>query len=203
MRPRARANTRRPTKAIATNTPTTPNRVVNTSAPVGPWSVLMPTMSANSPHATTAAMTASFSAAARAVCLKGSLSRRTRSPFLLHLLDFRPAENPGRQEDEYDDEDGESRDVLVLDREIGRPHGFDQADADAAEHGGRKGFHAGEKADEEIDDAVIKEEHEAGDGGERRSDHEGERDGAVDIDARERCHLQVLLAGAHVAAEPG
>ena len=51
-------------------------------------------------------------------------------------------------------------------------------------------------------DAVIQQEHQPGDGGERRADDEGQRDGAVDVDAEQRRHGQVLLAGAHVAAEP-
>ncbi len=33
-------------------------------------------------------------------------------------------------------------------------------------------------------------------------DHEGHGDGAVDVDAEQRRHGLVLLAGAHVAAEP-
>ncbi len=37
--------------------------------------------------------------------------------------------------------------------------------------------------------------------GERRADDEGDRDGAVDIDAEQRRHLRILLAGALRAAE--
>ena len=55
---------------------------------------------------------------------------------------------------------------------------------------------------EEIDQAVIKQVHHTGDGGERGADHEGHGDGAIDIDAEQRGHGLVLLAGAHVAAQP-
>lgn len=40
------------------------------------------------------------------------------------------------------------------------------------------------------------------DSGERGTDHEGHRYGAVDIDAEQRRHGLILFAGAHVAAEP-
>ena len=89
---------------------------------------------------------------------------------------------------------GEGRDVLVVDGEIGRPHGLDQADqqaaehragqrADAAEHGGGEGLHARHEAVGEAHHAVVHQVHRAGDGGERGADHEGHRDGAVDVDA--------------------
>jgi len=39
--------------------------------------------------------------------------------------------------------------------------------------------------------------------GEGGADHEGHGDGAVDVDAEQRRHGLILLAGAHVAAEPG
>ena len=48
----------------------------------------------------------------------------------------------------------------------------------------------------EVDHAVIEQVHQAGDGGERGADHEGERDRPVDVDAEQRRHLHVLLAGA-------
>src|SRR5437868_6575164 len=51
-----------------------------------------------------------------------------------NFFDFRPAQQSGRKEDQHDDQDRERRDVLVLDREIRRPQGFDQADQEAAEH---------------------------------------------------------------------
>ena len=75
--------------------------------------------------------------------------------------------------------------------------------ADAAEHRGGEGLDAGDEAHEEIDQAVIEQVHHAGDRGERRADHEGHGDGAIDIDAEQRRHGLVLFAGAHVAPEPG
>ena len=65
--------------------------------------------------------------------------------------------------------------------------------ADAAEDRGGEGLDAGQEADVEIDLAVIEQHHHAGDGGECCADDEGERDGAVDIDAEQRCHPPVLL----------
>ncbi len=130
------------------------------------------------------------------------------------FFDFGPAEQAGRKEDQHDDQDRERGDVLVFDREVGRPQRLDQSDGEAAEHcagqradaaedcGGER-LDAGDKAHEEIDEAVIEQVHHAGDGGERSADHEGHGDGAVDIDAEQRRHGLVLLAGAHVAAEPG
>ena len=71
---------------------------------------------------------------------------------------------------------GEHRDVLVLAREIAGPEDLDQADqqpaqhgagqrADAAQHCCGEGLDARQEADEEIDDAVVHQEHHAGDGG--------------------------------------
>src|SRR5205085_10091680 len=75
----------------------------------------------------------------------------------LDFFDFGPAEQAGRKEDEDDDENGKCRDVLVLDREIGRPQRLDQPDrqpaqhrarqrADAAEHRRRKRLDASDEA---------------------------------------------------------
>src|SRR5579885_930540 len=50
------------------------------------------------------------------------------------LLDVRTAEQALRQEDQRNRQHREGRDVLVVEREIGRPHGLDQADQDAADH---------------------------------------------------------------------
>ena len=101
---------------------------------------------------------------------------------------------------------------MYSDREITRPESLDQTDqqaaehrprqrADAAQHRRRERLHAGEKADEKVDHAVIERHHHAGDRGERRADDEGQRDRAVDIDPDERRHGHVLLAGALRAAE--
>src|SRR4051794_35227172 len=88
----------------------------------------------------------------------------------LHLAS---AEDAGRHEDEHDGEDREGGDVLVLDREIGRPERLDQADdqaaehragegADAAEHRGRERLDPGNEAVGEAHHAVIKEVHGPG-----------------------------------------
>src|SRR5258708_17418570 len=53
------------------------------------------------------------------------------------LLDIRPAEQALRQEDQGDGEHGEGGDVLVVDGEVGRPEGFDQADQETAAHRAR------------------------------------------------------------------
>src|SRR6185369_10349276 len=74
--------------------------------------------------------------------------------------------------------------------------------ADAAQHGRGERLDAGDKTHEEIDQAVIEQVHHAGDGGERSPDHEGHGDGAVDVDAEQRGHGLVLLAGAHVTPQP-
>jgi hypothetical protein len=119
-----------------------------------------------------------------------------------------------RQEDQHDREDREGRDVLVLDREIARPEGLDQADqqaaqhgagqrADAAEHRGGERLDAGEEADVEVDHAVVEQEHQPATAASAGAHDEGQRDRAVDVDAEQRRHLLVLLAGALRAAERG
>src|SRR5882757_9834886 len=50
------------------------------------------------------------------------------STVISHLLHVRPAENALRQEDHGDGQDREGGDVLVVGREISRPHGLDEAD---------------------------------------------------------------------------
>src|SRR3954462_3406979 len=93
-----------------------------------------------------------------------------------NLLDLGSAEDAGRHEDEDDGENREGGDVLVLDREIGRPEGLDEADdqaaehragerADAAEHRGRERLDPRDEAVGEAHHAVIEEVHGAGDGG--------------------------------------
>src|SRR5690348_16993546 len=57
------------------------------------------------------------------------------------LLDVRTAEQALRQEDQRDRKHREGGDVLVVEREVGRPHRLDQADEDAADH------RAGQRAD--------------------------------------------------------
>ena len=53
------------------------------------------------------------------------------------LLDLRLAEQPGRPEDQHQDEDGEHRDVLVLAREVAGPEDLDQTDQQTTQHGAR------------------------------------------------------------------
>src|SRR5674536_151807 len=83
-----------------------------------------------------------------------------------HLLDIRPAEQALRQEDQGYGEHGKGGDVLVVDGKIGRPHGLDQADqdaadhrarqrADAAQHRGGERLHARHEDVGEADHAVI------------------------------------------------
>src|SRR3984957_10703178 len=51
-----------------------------------------------------------------------------------NLLDFRPAKNAGRHEDQGDRQDHERRYILVVGGEVGRPEHFDEADQEAAQH---------------------------------------------------------------------
>src|SRR2546421_439187 len=177
--------------------------------------VLKPTSGSSSAKEISAVNTASFSARATF----GPVAERGRAvsgaaTAMSHLLHFRPAEQALRQEDQRDGEDRERGDVLVVDREIRRPHGFDQSDeeaadhragerADAAEYGRGERLDAGDETVGEIHHAVGHQVHRGGDGRERGADHDGDRAGPVDIDADERCHLLVLLAGALRAAERG
>src|SRR5215218_10228482 len=203
-----------PPNTVATMAASSPNRVSNTNSPCGPASVRTPIISENSTSATSALIRAFLkmkaAPGAREVSLEAVVAF-TRGPS--DFFDFGQAEQAGRKEDQHYDQDRERRDVLVLDREIGRPERLDQSDCkpaqhragqrtDAAEHRRRECLDAGHKTHEEIDQAIIEQVHHAGDGGERRPDHEGHGNGAVDIDAEQRGHGLVLLAGAHVAAKP-
>src|ERR1700694_4963177 len=115
----------------------------------------MPTRSENNPNAVAAAMTAFLSAALRS---SAGLTRMVRLPS--DFLDFRTAQDAGRQEDQHDDENRERGNVLVLDREISGPESLDEPDedppphgagqrADAAEHRRRERLHASDEADVE------------------------------------------------------
>src|SRR5690349_4596561 len=92
------------------------------------WIVLKPISGSSRKKQRRAVTPASFAAAAR------SMRAAPAAPFgcMSDFLDVRPAEQALRQEDERDGEHREGRDVLVVDREIGRPHGFDQPDQDPA-----------------------------------------------------------------------
>src|ERR1700685_4569965 len=96
----------------------------------------MPIISENSTSATRAEISAFFRmkgiAEARvAGCESGANVVTWESDF----FDFRPAEQAGRKEDQHHDQDGERRDILVLDREIRRPECLDQPDQKSAQHG--------------------------------------------------------------------
>src|SRR5438094_10513263 len=92
----------------------------------------------------------------------GLAPRRARRRRSSHLLQLGPAEQPRRAQDQDEDQHHEDRDVLVLDREIARPEGFDQPDQNAAQNRSRqrtdapqnrrgKRLYPGEKPDEEVD----------------------------------------------------
>src|ERR1700745_2694657 len=63
---------------------------------------------------------------------------------LSDFFDFGTAEQAGRHEDQNHDQERECGDVLLLDREIGRPEGFDQADREATRHRARQRTDAAE-----------------------------------------------------------
>src|SRR3984893_10506187 len=94
-----------------------------------------------------------------------SSQRRARRRRSSHLLQLGSAEQPRRAQDQHENKDHKDRDVLVLDREIARPEGFDQPDQNAAQNRSRqradapqnrsgKRLYPGKKPDEEVDDAV-------------------------------------------------
>src|SRR5215470_10918695 len=130
------------------------------------------------------------------------------------LFDIRAAEQTLWQEDQGDCQNGKGSYVLVVDRKIGRPHGLDETDQDAADYragkrsyaaqyGGGERLHARNETVGEAHDAVVHQVHGAGDGGERGRYHERHRDGAVNVDTDKGRHLLILLAGALRAAETG
>src|SRR3954454_15614006 len=91
--------------------------------------VLKPIRGSRSAKEISAVNIASLSARAvfeRAAVCGRAVSRAATA--MSHLLHFRPPEQALRQEDQRDGEDRERSDVLVVDREIGRPHRLDQAD---------------------------------------------------------------------------
>src|SRR3954451_2925325 len=106
-------------------------RVVSTSSlrPLTP--VRKPTSGSSRPKATKAVSPASLSA-------RGISTRRLTPSAISHLLHVRPAEQALRQEDQRDGEHREGGDVLIVDGKIGRPHGFYQADEQAADHRARQ-----------------------------------------------------------------
>src|SRR5580704_16936723 len=127
-------------------------RVVSTSWLLPSTPVKNPISGNSTPNATRPVKPASRNAptaSTRPLCAPTCLTAACISD----LLDIRPAEQALRQEDQGDGEYGEGGDVLVVDGEVSRPEGLDQADqkaadhgagqrADAAEHGRGKRFHA-------------------------------------------------------------
>src|SRR5712671_1275814 len=109
------------------------------------WTVRKPISGSNRKKASTAVSPASMIAARRAA--------RAAGADMSDLLDIRPSEQALRQEDERDGEDRESRDVLVVGREIGRPQRLDQADQQAADHRARQRTDAAEHGRRECLDA--------------------------------------------------
>src|SRR5262245_39607268 len=100
--------------------------------------VLKPISGRNSRNERSAVMTALFSAAARLMRGAALATASGAATAMSHLLDFRPPEQALRQEDQRDGEDGKRRDVLVVDREIGRPQRLDQPDQETADHRARE-----------------------------------------------------------------
>src|ERR1044072_127417 len=125
-----------PPNTVATMAARSPNRVHQISCPVGPASVRMPIISENSTSATSAEMQAFFRMkampGAREACSDAIAATA------LDFFDFRPAEQPGRKEDQHDDQNRKRRDVLVFDGEIRGPESLDQPDQQSAEHRARQ-----------------------------------------------------------------
>src|SRR5215211_9183144 len=92
------------------------------------------------PNASSPASAVSFTARAISIRFSGP----DVSAAMSHLLDFRPPEDALGQEDQRNGEDREGGDVLVVDREVGGPHGLDQPDQQAAEHRARQRADAAE-----------------------------------------------------------
>src|SRR6267154_1876269 len=197
-----------PPNTAATMAARSPNRVQYVSCPSDPASVRMPSISENSTSATSALITAFLkmkaAPGAREACMGEAGFALTRSPS--DFFDFGPTEQASRKEDQHDDQDRERRHILVFDRKIRRPQRLDQTDGeppqhrarqrtDAAEHGRGECLDAGDKAHVEIDLAVVEQIHHARDRGEGGADDKRHGDGAVDVDAEQRCHGLVLFAG--------
>src|SRR5690606_9996299 len=132
----------------------------------------MPIMSENSTSASSALTTAFLMMDATprsrvAVCwLRAGAATSGPSDF----FDFGTAKQAGRHEDQHDDQDRESCDILILDRKVSRPERLDQSDREASEHRarqrayaaenrGRERLDAGDEAHEEIYQAIIQQVH--------------------------------------------
>src|SRR5262249_43224721 len=140
-------------------------RVSSTSSLRMSCTVRNPISGRNRPNAISPATAASLSAWAMSG-VAAAAGASTPRALISHLLHVRAAEQALGQEDERDGEDREGCDVLVVDRKIRRPHGFDETDekaadegarqrADAAEHRRGEGLDPGGEAVGEIHHAVV------------------------------------------------
>src|SRR5215470_11873956 len=126
-----------------------------------------------SPSAKSPAISASLKAEKMRPCEVGGVAA---TAMRLDLLHFGPAEQPRGQEYQGNGEDREGGDVLVVDREVGRPQRLDETDQEAAQ------YRAGERADAaqdcggerldawheaigEVHHSVVDHEQETGHGG--------------------------------------
>src|SRR5688572_26002895 len=200
--PCRRVSRSRPTKTTAT--PIATSSKWKTRLPLA---ICMPRSGVSRTAATKAVTAASLTAGPRAGRDVAGVATACACAIASDLLDLGPAEQARGQEDQHHDQDAEGRHILVLDREVAGEEGLHEAQHEAAQHGTRdradpaqdgrgERLHAGEEADEEVDHAVIEGRHQPGHGGERCPHDEGERNRAVDVDAAQARHLQVLLAGA-------
>src|ERR1700688_817798 len=108
-------------------------RLVSTSWLLPSTPVKNPISGKSTPKATKPVKPASRNApviSTRPLCASAGLTTACISD----LLDIRPAEQALRQEDQGDGEHGEGGDVFIVDGEVGRPEGFDQADQETADH---------------------------------------------------------------------
>src|SRR5262245_55927419 len=104
---------------MATNVRSSGHRISSTSSLLMLCSVLKPISGRNSPKASSAATAALLSAPATS-----ARATARGSSAISDFLHVGPAEDALRQEDQRDGEDRERRNVLVVDREIGRPEGL-------------------------------------------------------------------------------
>src|SRR5262249_8082561 len=125
---------KRPPAMIATSAASNGQRVSRTSSLRMFWTVLKPISGSSRPNAMRPVIAAWRSARATATREADGGS----SGAISHLVHVRSAEDALRQEDHGDGEDGEGGDILIVGGEIGRPHGLDQTDQQAAEHGARE-----------------------------------------------------------------
>src|SRR5215510_12012085 len=125
---------KRPPAMIATIAASNGQRVSRMSSLRMFWTVLKPISGSNRPNAMRPVIVAWRSARTTST----REANGDASCAISHLLHVRPAEDALRQEDHGDGEDGEGGDILVVGREIRRPHGLDETDQQATDHGARE-----------------------------------------------------------------